>query len=62
MVCDLDNWSKILLRNFTLKNCLFGATNIVKSSDKSKKVYSGYEIAFFGKVIGHLVMTLLGML
>ena len=27
---DLDNWPKILLRNVTLKNCLFGATNIVK--------------------------------
>ena len=34
IVCDLDAWPKIPLRNFTLKNCLFGATNIVKNSDK----------------------------
>ena len=30
IVYDLDAWSKILLRNFTIKNCLFGVTNIVK--------------------------------
>ena len=30
IVCDLDNWPKIVLINFTLKNCLFGATNIKK--------------------------------
>ena len=29
IVCDLDNWPKNPLRNFTLKNCLIGATNIV---------------------------------
>ena len=28
------------------KNCLFGATNIVKNSDKEKYVYSGYRIIF----------------
>ena len=49
MVYDLDNCSKLRLRNFILKNCLFGATNIVKNSDKSKYVYSGYGIAFDGK-------------
>ena len=37
------------LRNFTLKNGLFGATNIVANSDKEKFVYSGYGIAFDGK-------------
>ena len=36
IVYDLGDWPKILLRNFTLKNCLFGATNIVKKSDKEK--------------------------
>ena len=30
-------------------NCLLTATNIVKNSDKSKYVYSGYEIAIDGK-------------
>ena len=37
------------LRNFALKICLFGATNIVKYSDEEKCVYSGYRIAFGGK-------------
>ena len=46
---DLDNWPKISLINFTLKNCLFGATNMVKNYDKEKCVYSGYGIAFDGK-------------
>ena len=40
---------KIVLRNFTLKNCMFGATDIVKNSDKEKYVYSGYIIASEGK-------------
>ena len=33
-----------LLNNSTLKNCLFGSTNIIRS----KYVYSGYGIAFDG--------------
>ena len=49
MVYDLDNCPKIPLRNFTLKICLFGATNIVKASHKSKFVYSGYGIIFDAK-------------
>ena len=49
IVYDLDAWPKIPLRNAALKNCLFGATNIVKNSDKEKYVYSGYGIAFDGK-------------
>ena len=46
IVCDSDVWPKILLRNFTIKNGLFGATNIVKNSDKEMYGYSGYGIAF----------------
>ena len=34
IVYDLDNWPKTSLRNFTLKNCLFGATKKAKNSDK----------------------------
>ena len=49
IVYDLDYWPKIPLRNFTLKNCLFGATNVVKNSDREKYVHSGYRIAFEGK-------------
>ena len=37
------------LDNFTSKKCLFGATFIVKNSDKAKSAYSGYGIAFDGK-------------
>ena len=43
---DLDAWPKILIRNFTIKNCLFGATSIVKNSDNEKYLYSSYGIAF----------------
>ena len=49
IVYDRDNWPKIPLRNFTIKNCLFGANNIVKNSDKEKYVYRGYGITFDGK-------------
>ena len=45
----LDNWPKNPLRNFTLKNYLFGLTNIVSDNDKEKYMYSGYGIAFNGK-------------
>ena len=38
---DLDDWPKVPLRNFTLKNYLFGATNIRKDNDNSKYVYRG---------------------
>ena len=36
IIHDLDNLAKILRNNFTLKNCLFGVTNIVKNSGKAK--------------------------
>ena len=32
--------------NFIFKNCLFGATSVVKNSDKEKYVYIGYGITF----------------
>ena len=50
IVYVLDAWPKVPLRNFTLKICLFGATNIVKNSDKEKDVHSDYRISFDGKV------------
>ena len=46
---DLDYWPRISLRSFTLKNCVYGATNIVKNNDKENYVYSGYGIAFDGE-------------
>ena len=48
IVYKLNSWPKNPLDNFIFKNCLFGATNIFKNSNKSKCwwVYSGYGIAF----------------
>ena len=43
---ELYDQPKISLKNSTLKNCLFGATNIVKNNDKDKWVYSGYGVVF----------------
>ena len=36
IVYELDTWPKNPLENFTLKNFQFGATSILKSSNKSK--------------------------
>ena len=49
IIYDLDAWPKIPLINFTIKKCLFGATPIVKNSDKEKWVYISYGIPFHGK-------------
>ena len=49
IVYDLDTCLKILLRNFTIRNCLFDATTIVKNSEEEKYVYRYYGIAFDGK-------------
>ena len=49
IVYDLDDWPKNPLRNFALKNCLLGATNIVKNNEAEKYVYSDYVTAFDGK-------------
>ena len=46
LVYDLAAWPRNPTNNFKFKNCLFGATNIVKNSDKEKYVYSGYGITF----------------
>ena len=59
---DLDDWSKIPLNKFKLKNYLFGAANIAKNSDKSKSVDGCYEIAFDGAGLWSLVTNLIGML
>ena len=48
IVYDLDNWGNNLLSNFKFYNCMFGATNIAKNSDKDKSLYSGYTIEFDG--------------
>ena len=43
---DLDALPRNPTNNFNLKNCLFGATSIVKYSDKEKYMYSCYGITF----------------
>ena len=50
MLSDLHNWPNNPLRNFTLKNGLFGATSILKNNYTEKWMYSGYGIAFDRKV------------
>ena len=45
-IYDLDAWPRNPTDNFKFKNCLFGATNIVKNNDKEKYVYSGHGITF----------------
>ena len=47
-IYDSDAWSRNPTNSFKFKNCLFGATNIVKNSDKENYVYSAYEITFDG--------------
>ena len=46
IACDLNTLPRNPNDNFKIKNCLFEATSIVKSSDKEKYVYSGYRIIF----------------
>ena len=61
-VYDLDAWPTKPTNNFKFKNCLFGATNIVKNSDKEKYVYCGYGIAFYSAGSWSFEMNLLKML
>ena len=62
VVYDLDTWPTNPTNNFKFNNSLFGATNIVKNSDKEMYVYSGYGITWLLQIHGVLVITLLEML
>ena len=46
VVYDLAAWPRNPINNSKFMNCLFGATNMIKNSDKEKYVYSGYGITF----------------
>ena len=46
IVYDLDAWLRNPTNNSKFTNWLFGATSIVKNSDKGKYVYSAYRITF----------------
>ena len=52
---------KLLPNNLKLESCLFGATKVVKNSDKSVCIVD-MEHHLVKKVHGVLVMTFLGML
>ena len=65
IVYDLDDWLKIPLNYFKLKNCSFVASNMIKNSNKGKWVYSGYGTAFdgagswnFGNDVARNIVTL----
>ena len=44
VVYHLDAWPRNPTKTFKFKNGLFGATSVIKNSDKEKYVYSGYGI------------------
>ena len=44
IVYNLDAWSRNPTNNSKFNNLLFGATNVVKNSDKEKYVHRGYGI------------------
>ena len=46
IIYDLQSWPRNPADNFKFKNCLFGATNVVKNSDKENCIYNGYGITF----------------
>ena len=49
IVYELNNWSRILANNFTLKTFLFGTVKSVRIAVKSKFTYNGRGIAFHGE-------------
>ena len=48
IVYDLDACPRNPTNNSKFKNCFFGATSIVKNSDKENWVYIGYRLTFDG--------------
>ena len=59
IVYDLDAWPKIPRRNIAIKNCLFGATGVVKNSNNKKYVYMAMKQHLIGNVSGVLIIVLL---
>ena len=48
IVYGIDAFPRNCTYNFKFKKCLFGATSMVKSSDKKKYAYGGYGMTFDG--------------
>ena len=42
IIYDLDTWPKNPTNNFKFRNCLYGATSVVRNSNKEKWIYSDY--------------------
>lgn len=59
IIFDLDNCSKNSLNSFILKNCLFGATITVETSNNSMCILA-MEWYLMVQICGVLVMILLG--
>ena len=59
-VYDLDPWPRNPTNNFKFKNCLFGATSIVKNSDQEKWIVNMEYLTMQVHVV--LIMTLLEIL
>ena len=55
IVFDLDVWPRNPTNNFKFKNFVFEPTSVIKSSDKEKYVYSGYEVTFECEGLWHIM-------
>ena len=62
IINDLNAWPRNPTNNFKFKNCLFGATNIVKIVIKKSMYIVDTELHLIVQVHGLLVITLLEML
>ena len=43
---ESGKWSRDLISDFTLKDCLFGGVELAKNDDPDKYVNTGYGIGF----------------
>ena len=46
VVHELDTWSKDLITDFTLVDCLFGTVKLTNNAEKDKYDHSGSDIGF----------------
>ena len=46
MVYELDTWSRDLISDFPLKDCVFRSFKSVKNADADKYVYTSHGIGF----------------
>ena len=46
IIHESGKWSRDLISDFTLKDCLFGGVELAKNDDPDKYVNTGYGIGF----------------